>query len=122
MLDREKVDAIFQSSLQPYEFWPMTDVGVSRNWMRKSLVFEDPLYLVNYLYASVIAVALFDKAHADPAFAEKYEALLRRGFDADPQVLLATLDIHLDDPHLVEAAAKLFEEKTNELQVLYAGR
>ncbi len=122
MLNREKVDAIFQASLQPYEFWPMSDVGVSRNWMRKSLVFEDPLYLVNYLYASVIAVALFDKAHTDPAFAEKYAALLRRGFDADPQVLLATLDIHLDDPHLVEAAAKLFEEKTNELQVLYAGK
>jgi oligoendopeptidase F len=122
MLDRAKVDAIFQSSIQPYEFYPMTDAGVSRNWMRKSLVFEDPLYLVNYLYASVIAVALFDKAHSDPGFAEKYAALLRRGFDADPQMLLATMDIRLDDPHLVEGVAYLFEQKTNELQGLYAGR
>ncbi|WP_089408884.1 hypothetical protein [Granulicella rosea] len=122
MLDREKVDAIFQSTLRPYEFYPMADAGASRNWMRKSLVFEDPHYLVNHLYASVIAVALFDKAHSDPGFAEKYGALLRRGFDADPKVLLATMGIHLDDPHLVEGAAHLFEQKTNDLQVLYASR
>lgn len=122
MLDREKVDSIFQSTLQPYEFYPMADAGASRNWMRKSLVFEDPLYLVNYLYASVIAVALFDKAHSDPGFSEKYAALLRRGFDADPKVLLATIGIRLDDAHLVEGAAHLFEQKTNELQGLYASR
>jgi oligoendopeptidase F len=120
LLDSAKLDTVFQNAIQPYESWPMSDAGSSRNWMRKSLLWEDPLYLVNYLYASVVAIALFDKAHSDPAFPEKYEALLRRGFDADPQDLLATMNIHLDDPHLVDAASNLFESKTKELQALYA--
>jgi hypothetical protein len=36
----------------PYEYWPVEEVGVSREWMRKRLLFDDPLYLVNYFYAS----------------------------------------------------------------------
>ena len=87
--------------------------------MRKSLVFEDPLYLVNYLYASVIAVSLFDKSQSDPGFADKYEALLRRGFDTEPQAMLASLGIRLDDPALVKPAARLLAKKTEELQAAY---
>ena len=88
--------------------------------MRKALVFEDPLYLVNYLYASVIAVALYDKSQTDPQFSSKYEALLRRGFDTEPQTILASLGIRLDDPALIKPAARLLTDKTDELQRLYA--
>jgi len=119
LLDRAKIDSLYQASIAPYEYWPVSDIGQSRGWMRKALVFEDPLYLVNYLYASVIAVALFDKSHTDPEFATKYEALLRRGFDSDPETLLASLGIRLDDPALVKPAARLLSEKTDELQSLY---
>ena len=119
LLDRAKIDEIYRKSIEPYEYWPMSDVGNSREWMRKSLLFEDPLYLVNYLYAAVVAVALFDRSHSDPHFAAKYETLLRRGFDAPPQTLLASLNIRLDDPSLVKAASRLFQAKTDELQSLY---
>ena len=119
LLDRANIDGIYRRSIDPYEYWPMSDVGNSREWMRKSLLFEDPLYLVNYLYAAVVAVALFDRSHTDPAFAAKYETLLRRGFDAPPQTLLASLDIRLGDPSLVKAASRLFQAKTDELQSLY---
>ena len=118
-LDREKVDSLYQASIAPYEYWTIADVGQSRLWMRKSLVFEDPLYLENYLYASVIAVALYDKSHTDPQFAVKYEALLRRGFDAEPMKILASIEIRLDDPALVRPAARLLTEKTEALQRLY---
>ena len=83
------------------------------------VLFDDPLYLVNYLYAAVVAVALYDRAHTDPDFASKYEALLRRGFDADPQMILARMGIRLNDPSLVKAAARLLQTKTDELQQLY---
>ena len=119
LLDRASIDAIYRKSISPYEYWPMSDVGNSREWMRKSLLFEDPLYLVNYLYAAVVAVALYDRSHTDPDFAAKYEKLLRRGFDAPPQTLLASMDIRLDDPGLVKAAARLFQAKTEQLQSLY---
>ncbi len=120
LLDRTKIDSLYRASLAPYEYWPVSDIGQSRGWMRKALVFEDPLYLVNYLYASVIAVALFEKSHTDPAFAGKYETLLRRGFDTEPQELLASLGIRLDDPGLVKPGARLLSEKTKELQHAYA--
>ncbi len=120
LLDRAKIDSLYWASIAPYEAWPVTDVGESRFWMRKSLVFEDPLYLENYLYASVIAVALFDRSHTDPYFASKYEALLRRGYDSEPQEILASIGIRLDDPALVQPAARLLTEKTDELQRLYS--
>ena len=119
LLDQAHIDLIYRQSISPYESWPMSDVGTSRGWMRKSLLFEDPLYLVNYLYAAMVAVALFDRAASDPNFAAKYEALLSRGFDAEPQTLLASMQIRLDDPEVVKAAAKLLQAKTEELQHLY---
>ena len=120
LLDRAKVDSLYQTSIAPYEYWPLSDIGQSRGWMRKALLFEDSLYLVNYLYASVIAVALFEKSHSDPGFADRYEALLRRGFDTEPQALLASLGIQLDDPGIVKPAARLLSEKTGELEEAYA--
>jgi oligoendopeptidase F len=120
LLDRAKIDSLYQASIAPYEYWAPSDVGQSRLWMRKALLFEDPLYLENYLYASVIAVALYNKSHSDPEFAKRYEALLRRGFDSEPQDLLSSIGIRLDDPALVQPAAHLLTEKTNELQQLYS--
>ena len=119
LLDRARIDVLFAASIRPYEYWPVEEVGVSREWMRKRLLFDDPLYLVNYLYAAVVAVALYDRAHTDPDFASKYEALLRRGFDREPQSILARMGIRLDDPSLVKAAARLLQTKTDELQQLY---
>ncbi|HEY4762646.1 MAG TPA: M3 family metallopeptidase [Candidatus Sulfotelmatobacter sp.] len=119
LLDRARIDVLFAASIRPYEYWPVEEVGVSREWMRKRLLFDDPLYLVNYLYAAVVAVALYDRAHTDPDFGSKYEALLRRGFDREPQSILARMGIRLDDPSLVKAAARLLQTKTDELQQLY---
>jgi oligoendopeptidase F len=119
LLDRDRIDTIYRASIAPYEYWPMSDVGTSRAWMNKDLLFEDPLYLVNYLYASFVAVALYDQIQVDPDFSRKYEALLRRGFDADPKDLLASVGIHLDDPGLIRSAIALFRAKTEELRALY---
>jgi oligoendopeptidase F len=78
-LDRSGIDAIYQESISPYEYWPMPEIGAWREWMRKTLLFEDPLYLVNYLYAAVVAVAIFERAHTDsvsrPASFDNYPIL-----------------------------------------------
>ncbi len=118
-LDRGDVDAIYSKSIAPYEDRPLAETVASREWMSKPLLFEDPLYLVNYLYAQLVAVALYSRSQTDPNFASEYEGLLRRGFDADAQVLLGSLKIRLDDPKLLEAAAKLIRSKTGELRDLY---
>lgn len=90
--------------------------------MQKPLLVEDPLYLVNYLNAAVIGVALLDRAHVDPDFGSKYVALLKRGFDADSPTLLATVGISRNDPKLIEGVARFIEAKTAELHALYEDR
>lgn len=87
--------------------------------MRKSLLFDDPLYLVNYMYAALMAVALYERTTSDPNFAEHYNAVLRRGFDADPQTILGDMGIRLDERSLVRQAAHLLQIKTDELEQLY---
>jgi oligoendopeptidase F len=118
-LDRVAVDEIYRRSVRPLEYWPVSDIGTSRAWMRKSLIYEDPLYLVNYLYAAVIAVALYEKAQSNPGFAADYDALLRRGFDADPLELLSSIGVDLNKADLVTSAAHLLRAKSDELEELY---
>jgi oligoendopeptidase F len=113
-LDRAAVDRIYRESIAPYES-SLPEAVDSRQWMRKSLLFEDPLYLVNYLYAAVVAVALFDRVQTDHDFAARYQTLLRRGFDADTDALLASMDIRLEDPNLVKAAAARMRAKMADL-------
>jgi oligoendopeptidase F len=58
--------------------------------MTKSLMFQDPLYLVNYLYAGLLATKMFDMVKHDPVgFQKRYLDLLRNGFYAPPDQLLA---------------------------------
>jgi oligoendopeptidase F len=114
------ITARYQAVIAPYEFWPASDVGQARGWMRKSLLFEDPLYLVNYLYASAIAMALYERHLADPEFAAKYQSVLAAGFQVDPQALLTPLGIRLGDPDLVRSAARVLQEQTAQLDTLYA--
>jgi oligoendopeptidase F len=120
LLGRAQIDEIYRAAIAPYEIWPMSDIGASRLWMRKSLLFDDPLYLVNYLYATVVAAALYDKAQRDPNFVEKYNELLRHGFTNDANQLLNTVGIDLNDTSLVEGAIDLFRSTTDQLRAAYA--
>lgn len=120
LLTREQIDSLYRAATAPYTAWPMSDAGTSQAWMVKRLLVEDPLYLVNYLYASLVAVALYDRAHTDPDFPSKYARLLGRGFDADPATLLAGVGIMLEDRGLITRAVALFRAKTSELQAAYA--
>lgn len=61
-------------------------------WSRKRLIFQDPFYLVNYMYAGIIAINLYQQVKSHPeTFPARYDALLRRGYDAPPMSLLAPL-------------------------------
>jgi oligoendopeptidase F len=120
LLSRDRIDSLYRAAIMPYTSWPMSDVGNSQSWIAKPLLWEDPLYYVNYLYSSLVAVALFDKAHTDPDFGRKFEAMLKRGFDADPATLLATVGITLGDRAMIQRAVGLFSTKVDELQALYA--
>ena len=75
--------------------------------MMVGLMYEDPFYDLNYVYAGLLALVYLDLYEADPAaFAQKYAALMRNGFDAPPRDLLRSfLGIDLADTEGLTARA-----------------
>ncbi|MCU1117531.1 peptidase [Stenotrophomonas maltophilia] len=91
-------------------------------WIGKRLMYDDPNYLVNYLYAGLLAVQLFVQDQRDPAgFRERYLAVLGEGFDRAPTEQVAQLLGHAPDwPALVDADLQVFNQTVAQLQALHA--
>uniref|UniRef100_UPI0034E4CE4E M3 family metallopeptidase n=1 Tax=Escherichia coli TaxID=562 RepID=UPI0034E4CE4E len=91
-------------------------------WISKRLMYEDPLYLANYLYAGLIAVQLFVQDQQDPeGFRQRYLAVLGEGFDRAPQQQVEQLlNAKPDWPRLVEADLGVFQQYLAQLQELHA--
>ncbi len=88
----------------------------------KQLIFEDPLYLVNYLYAGLLATRMYVLLQDDPnGFRERYRRLLEGGFSASPEVLLRRLfGRDLSREQLVADDMAFLESKIAELAESYA--
>ncbi|MEX1828915.1 M3 family metallopeptidase [Luteibacter sp. CQ10] len=116
------LDALTLDTTSRFEIWPSIDPELSHVWISKRLMYEDPLYLVNYLYAGLWAARMFDMATTDPAdFRKRYDALMAEGFDAPPKALLRTFFGRDVSPgELVEADMALLRKKTNDLRQLYS--
>lgn len=86
--DLDRITTAVRSAFEP---WPADVLQASSSWWAsRRLYYQDPFYLVNYLYAGVIAINLYAEAKAHPAaFAPRYRALLARGYDAPTETLLA---------------------------------
>jgi oligoendopeptidase F len=82
------------------------------------LMYEDPFYDVNYVYASLLALEYYSLYKADPqGFATRYEALLQHGFDAPPEELLQkALGIGLEPKKLVADAMRVLTAKMAEME------
>lgn len=116
------LDALTLATTSRFEIWPSIDPELSHVWIGKRLMYEDPLYLVNYLYAGLWAARMFDMATTDPVdFRKRYDALMAEGFDAPPKVLLRKF-FGRDVPpaELVEADMALLRKKTDDLRTIYA--
>ncbi|HEL2978365.1 TPA: peptidase [Stenotrophomonas maltophilia] len=91
-------------------------------WIVKRLMYDDPNYLVNYLYAGLLAVQLYVQDQRDPeGFRERYLAVLGEGFDRAPSEQVAQLLGHAPDwPALVDADMQVFNQLAARLQALHA--
>jgi oligoendopeptidase F len=116
-------DKLTLSVLSKYTIWADKHPDEFKGtWMLARLMYEDPLYLVNYLYGGLLSLKYYEMFKKDPQeFSNKYLALMRNGFNNTPSVLLKKfLDIDLNDPQLLSDAMKLLENKIDELQSLYS--
>jgi oligoendopeptidase F len=99
---------------------PVDGDAAGHRWMRVRLMWEDPLYLSNYMYSGMIALACFARFSSDAArFVPAFLSLLRGGWPAPAQALLRQhLGIDVDDPKLVPETFKLIERRLGELERL----
>jgi oligoendopeptidase F len=115
------IDSLNAGILEQYELFAAAEPALRTGWQRKRLLFQDPLYLVNYLYAALTACKLYEMDQADPAgFQKRYLALLREGFDAPAADLIKrNMGFSLDSEQLIGGALQLIRERTAALQRQY---
>jgi oligoendopeptidase F len=115
------MDALTLDITKRFEIWPAIDPELSHAWAGKRLMFQDPLYLVNYLNAGLLATKMFAMATKDPAdFQKRYAALMAEGFDASPKDILKRFFGHeLTPAELVGADMDVIRGKTAALGKLY---
>lgn len=118
-IDAKTLDALTLETYSRYSIWPQKDGALKSRWAMIPLMYEDPFYDINYVYAGLLALVYYDLYQHDPkGFAQKYQALMENGFDAAPdQLLRRTLDIDLNDSDaLVAHAMRVLEEKIDEFK------
>ena len=115
------LDALTRATLTTYDIWASSEPDRQHLWMTKQLMFEDPLYLVNYLYAGLFATKTYAMLKSgDLAFRARYLSLLEEGYNAAPATLMRRLfgsDVPID--HLVDDDIDVFSAKVTELNELY---
>ncbi|MBA0101000.1 M3 family metallopeptidase [Stenotrophomonas indicatrix] len=118
----DDLDALTGQVLARYGQQPQRYPQLRSNWISKRLMYEDPQYLVNYLYAGLLAVQLYVQDQQDPeGFRQRYLTVLGEGFDRAPQEQVAQLLGHAPDwPALVDADLQVFAQNAARLQALYA--
>jgi oligoendopeptidase F len=115
------LDEVSMSIWGKYEIWPSFEPQHAHIWTTKSLMYEDPLYLVNYLYAGLLATKMFDMVKHDPVdFQRRYAELLRKGFDAPPKDLLrAFFGRDLSQLALVDDGMNIVKRQVDALAAAY---
>jgi oligoendopeptidase F len=111
-LDRltARVDSAYTSDRSP---------AAAGRWMRVGLLYEDPLYLSNYLYSGAL-IAAFQRLYvADPAgFVSRYSAFMRESSAAPPREMLRrTLGLALDDPEQLAGSMRALESQIAAFEV-----
>lgn len=115
------LDKVTLTTMSKYDIWPAYQPQLAHTWMTKRLMYQDPLYLVNYMYAGLLATKMFDMAQRDPVdFQKRYMELLSGGADAPPEEILRRF-FGRDVPprELVADDMALLKQKVQALQTLY---
>lgn len=101
-----------------FSVFPATTPELRNRWAAVSLMYEDPLYDVNYVYGGLLALKYFQLYSADrEQFLPRYIALLKNGFDAPPAVLLKQfLKIDLLDGSLLSDDLDLLNRRMDQLE------
>jgi oligoendopeptidase F len=112
-----KIDAQFSQ-------FPASTPEVRTSWAMDSLMFEDPLYNVNYVYGGLLALKYYQLYSTRREwFVPRYIALLKNGFNQPPAELLNQfLGIDLSGPALLNDDLELLNRRLDQLEANSAGK
>jgi oligoendopeptidase F len=117
----DDLDALTERINRRFDIWINRHVELKMRWITCRLFYEDPLYEINYVYGSLLALKYYAMFKQAPGpFVKDYISLMGNGFDATPELLLSKfLKIDLHDPDLVTGAVKILEMKVRQLEAEY---
>ncbi len=102
-----------------FSLFPASAPELRTRWAMVSLMYEDPLYDVNYVYGGLLALKYYDLYTTKPDwFVPRYLALLKNGFNQPPAALLGQfLGIDLSGPALLNDDLALVNRRLDQLKV-----
>ena len=104
--------------------FPASTPELRTRWATVSLMFEDPLYDVNYVYGGLLALKYYDLYTTRREwFVPRYIALLKNGFNQRPVDLLNRfLGIDLSGPALLNDDLELLNRQLDQLEANATGK
>ena len=98
--------------------FPASTPELRTRWATVSLMYEDPLYDVNYVYGGLLALKYYDLYTTRREwFVPRYIALLKNGFDASPAELLQRfLETDLSGAGLLSDDLALLNRRLGEME------
>lgn len=108
-----RVDSAYSADRRP---------AAGGRWMQAQLLFEDPLYLSNYLYSGLIGAELYTRYRSDPTtFASHYLKFLHDVGGGSPQDFMARdFGLRLDDPSTLERTFTMLDTLVNDFAATVA--
>ncbi len=102
--------------------FPESTPELRTRWATVSLMYEDPLYDVNYVYGGLLALKYYELYTTKREwFVPRYVALLKNGFDKTPAELLHQfLEIDLSGPGLLDSDLQLLNARLDQLEAMAA--
>jgi len=117
--DAADLDAQVVNMQRLHEARVVEQPELDTTWESKRLLYQDPLYLTNYLFAGLVAVKLYAASATDPGFAGRYAQVQKEGFTAEPERLVERMLGHpVDWKRLVDDDVALFDTRVSRLQQL----
>jgi oligoendopeptidase F len=104
--------------------FPASTPELRTRWATLSLMYEDPLYDVNYVYGGLLALKYYDLYTTRREwFVPRYIALLKNGFNQPPAELLNQfLGIDLSGPALLNGDLELLNRRLDQLEAKLTGK
>lgn len=115
------LDALTERISRQFDIWTGRHPELKMRWITNRLFYEDPLYNINYVYGSLLALKYYQLLTEDQGtFVDQYVSLMCNGFTMPPDCLISKfLNFNLNDPDLLKTAVQILKNKVSSLEEEY---